>query len=59
MEEEAIANFPAEAKEKVASNQVRMVCYEKCKGNFPTKMRVSPIADLPHKSKALISILDL
>ena len=35
--EEAIAHLDAEAKEKVASNQGRMECYEKIKGNFPEK----------------------
>ena len=29
--EESIAHFAAEAKEKVASNQARLVCYEKLK----------------------------
>ena len=57
--EEAIAHFAAEAKEKLASNQARLVCYEKFKGNFPIKMKVSPIAEIPHKSKAFRSILDL
>ena len=57
--EEAIAHFAAEAKEKVASNQARLVCYEKIKGNFPTKMKVSPTAEIPHKSKSFRSILDL
>ena len=28
-------------------------------GNFPTKMKVLPISEIPHKSKAFISILDL
>ena len=57
--EEAISHFAAEAKEKVASNQARLLCYEHFKGDFPTKMKVSPIAAIPHKSKAFISILDL
>ena len=29
------------------------------KGDFPKKMKVSPIAEIPHKSKAFRSILDL
>ena len=57
--EEAIYHFAAEAKEKVASNQARLVCYKNFKGDLPTKMKVSPIAATPHKSKAFISILDL
>ena len=59
LEEEAIANFAAEAKAKVASNQARLVCYEKGKRNFPTKMKVSIIAAISHKSKAFRLILDL
>ena len=38
--EEAISHFADEAKEKVASNQACLICYEKVKGNFPTKMKV-------------------
>ena len=57
--EEAISHFAAEAKEQVVSNQVRPVCYEKFKVNFPTKMKVSPIGAIPHKSKVSRSILDL
>ena len=56
---EAITNFTAEEKEKVASNQARLACYKNFKGYFPTKMKVSPIAAIPHKSKAFRSILDL
>ena len=59
MAEEVIVHFTAEAKEKVASNQARMVCYEKIKGNLPTKMKVEPILTIPHKSKSFRSILDL
>ena len=57
--EESIAHFDSEAKEEVAPNQALLVCYKKCKGDFPTKMKVSPIAAIQHKSKEFISILDL
>ena len=50
--EEEIYHFAAEAKEKMAQNQARLVCYESFKGNLPTNMKVSPIAEIPHKSKA-------
>ena len=59
LSEEAIAHFTAEAKEKVASNQARLICYKIFKGDFPAKMKVSPIVTTPHKSKAFRSILDL
>ena len=57
--EEAIANFTAEAKGKVASKQTRLVLYDEIKRNFPEQMKVSPIEEIPHKSKAYISMLDL
>ena len=57
--EEVISHFAAEAKIKVASNQARLVCFENFKGNFPTKMKVSPISEIPHQSKSFISIQDL
>ena len=59
LEEESIAHFPDEAKGKVASNQSRLMCYKTFKGDLPTKMKVSPIAAIPHKSKLFRSILDL
>ena len=59
LSEEAIAHFAAEAKGKVASNQARLVCHKIFKGDFPAKMKVSLIAEIPHKSKAFRSILDL
>ena len=43
----------------MASNQARLICYEKFKGDFSTEMKVSPIAEIPHKSKSFRSILDL
>ena len=57
--EEAISHLASEAKEKVASNQARLVCYKNFKGDLPTKTKVSPIAATAHKSKAFRSILDL
>ena len=59
LSEEAISHFAAEAKEKLASNQARLVCYKIFKGDFPKKKKVSPITAIPHKSKASTSILDL
>ena len=57
--EEAIAHFSADAKQKGASNQARLVCYKKIISDLPTKMKVSPIAAIPHKSNGFRSILDL
>ena len=57
--EEAISYFAAEAKEKVALNQAHLLYYESFKGDFPTKIKVSPIAVIPQKSKEFRSIMDL
>ena len=59
LSEEQISHFSDEAKEKVASNQARLVCHKCFKYDFPTKTKVSPIAAIPHKSKAFRSILYL
>ena len=57
--EEVISHFAAEAKGKVAPKQAHLVLYEKIKGYLPAQIKVSPIAEIPHKSKAFRSILDL
>ena len=49
LSEEEIAHFAAEAKEKMASNQARLICYKNFKGDLPTKTKVSPIVEIPHK----------
>ena len=47
--EEEMSHLASEAKGKVASNQARLVCYKNFKGDLPEKMKVSPIAEIPHK----------
>ncbi len=56
---EALEHFREEAREKVATGQARIVEWDKIKDNPPQHMKVSPIAAIPHKSKAFRSILDL
>jgi hypothetical protein len=56
---EALKHFAAEIKEKVLSKQARVVEWEAIKDNPPTELKISPIAAIPHKSKAYWSILDL
>jgi hypothetical protein len=56
---EAIAHFKTEAAEKVQTNQARLVLWESIKDNPPKKLKISPIAAIPHKSKDSRSILDL
>ena len=43
----------------MALNQAPLVYYKIFKGDLTTKMKVSPIETIPHKSKSFISILDL
>ena len=59
LSDEAIAHFAAEAKEKVASKRARLLFYDNVKDNLPEQMKVSPVAAIPHKSKAFRSVLDL
>jgi len=56
---EALKHFREEAREKVATGQATIVNWDKIKDNPPPQMKVSPIAAIPHKSKAFRSILDL
>ena len=52
-------HFAAEVKSKVDSGQVQVVFYDDIKDDLPVEMKVSPIAAIPHKYKAFLSILDL
>ncbi len=56
---EALEHFAAEIKEKMLSKQARVVEWDAIKDNPPTELKISPIAAIPHKSKAYWSILDL
>ena len=56
---EALEHFREEAQENVATGQAIIVEWDKIKDNPPQQMKVSPIAAIPHKSKAFRSILNL
>ena len=56
---EAIAHFAKESAEKVRVGQAKLVLWNDIKDNPPPQLKVSPIAAIPHKSKAFRSILDL
>ena len=56
---DAIAHFAEEVREKVRTNQARIIEWDTIKDNPPTELKISPIAAIPHKSKAYRSILDL
>ena len=60
MSSEALAYFAEEIKEKLRTKQARLVAWEDIiKDNPPPQLKISPIAAIPHKSKAFRSILDL
>ena len=56
---EALTHFAEEIKEKLCTNQARLVPWDDIKDNPPAQLKISPIAAIPHKSKAFRSILDL
>jgi hypothetical protein len=56
---EAIEHFAIEVAEKVRTKQAQLVPWDNIKDNPPSKLKISPIAAIPHKSKAFCSILDL
>ena len=56
---EALAHFAEESAEKVRVGQAKLVLWDDIKDNPPSQLKVSPIAAIPHKSKAFRSILNL
>ena len=59
LEPEAIAHFAEEVADKVKKGQARVVLWDDIKHNHPRRLKVSPVAAIPHKSRAYRSILDL
>jgi hypothetical protein len=55
----ALDHFANEIKEKVRTRQARLVPWDDIKDDPPQQLKISPIAAIPHKSKAFRSILDL
>ncbi len=49
---EALVHFAKESIEKVKSGQAKLVLLDNIKENLPSQLKVSPIAAIPHKSKA-------
>ena len=48
-----------EVTKKVATDQARVVKWEKIKDSPPPSLKISPIAMIPHKSRKFQAILDL
>jgi hypothetical protein len=59
MSPEALHHFAEEIKEKIRTKQARLVPWDDIKDDPPPQLKISPIAAIPHKSKAFRSILDL
>ena len=56
----AIEQLQAEVAEKVAKGHARVVDWEQLKADgVPPELKISPIAMIPHKSRAFRAILDL
>ena len=56
---EALTHFTEEIKEKLDKKQAHLVAWDDIKDDPPAQLKISPIAAIPHKSKAFRSILDL
>ena len=57
--QEAKQYLQAETTEKVNGNYVKIVKWKDIKSNPPPKLKISPIALIPHKSRSFRCILDL
>jgi hypothetical protein len=56
---EALAYFAAESAKKVKVGQAKLVLWDDIKHDPPPQLKISPIAAIPHQSKAFRSFLDL
>ena len=48
----ALAHFAEESVAKVAAGQAKLVLWDEIKDDPPPQLKISPIAAIPHKSKA-------
>ena len=59
LDPEAIAQYQIEIEEKIKSGQAKVYLWEDLKKNLPAKLKISPLAMIPHKSRKFRGILDL
>ena len=59
MKPEAMRAFREEVAEKIKKNQVRILSWDDIKSDPPKQLKVSLIAQIPHKSRAYRTLLDL
>ena len=57
--DEAIDQIQVEAREKEAQGFAKIYLWEELKKNLPRKLKLSPLAMIPHKSRKFRAILDL
>ena len=55
----AVVQLRAETKEKCVNGYARVVRWKELKNNIPPRLKISPVAMIPHKSKPFRCILDL
>ena len=56
---QAIIQLRRETEEKIKHGYARVITWGQIKNNIPPKLKISPVAMIPHKSKAFRCILDL
>ena len=56
---DAMEQLASEIKVKVRQGQAKVVLWDDIKDNPPEELKVSPIATIPHKSRAFCAIFDL
>ena len=59
LEKKAVRQLCQETADKITHKYARMVKWGDIKTNIPTKLKISPVAMIPHKSKPYMCILDI
>ena len=58
MKPEAMQAFTKEVTEKLKKNQVKIISWDDIKNDPPKQLKVSPMAQIPHKSRNYRTLLD-
>ncbi|EJK76910.1 hypothetical protein THAOC_01298, partial [Thalassiosira oceanica] len=56
---DAMQAFREEVTKKVEQGQVKIIAWDEIKDEVPKELKISPISQIPHKSRAFRTILDL
>ena len=57
--DDAMKNLHKETRDKVANGYNKFIQYRDMKKNLPAKLKISPVAMIPHTSRFYQTILDL